>query len=187
MVIAIPSPSGPDSPHLPWETGILAYLFVFQMGSVTFWRGPPFSVDYTETPKGSQSYHKHLALMPQVTQGESKSLRTSTVLNERQPGSKVCITGSPAAISKFIPWSCLSALPVSSNQTSLLNTSQHGHEPGSAPEPQGQQPVLCSPSFIKGDTATVSTQRLKVTRSICSCKNSPSFPLKGIIKRFQEI
>lgn len=92
-VIPIPSPSAPCSPHLPWETGILGYLFMFHMSSVTFWSGPPFSVNYTKTPDSSHSYYKHLTLMLQVMQGESESLRTSTVLNKRVSRSKLCIHG----------------------------------------------------------------------------------------------
>lgn len=69
---------------------------MFQMGTVASWRVPAFFVGHTKTPDGLCSYRKHLVLILQVTQDESESLKTSVVLNERDPESKLYIIGSPA-------------------------------------------------------------------------------------------
>lgn len=182
MVVKILSFTGPASSHLPWETGILDYVFKFHMGSVSCWRAPPFSTDYRKTQDNSHSCQKHLVLMVQVTQDETESLRTSAALNRREPGATSTSWAVQLSVSKFTAWSCPSALPVSSKQSGLITASQHGYETGSAPQPQDQQPVPCSPSFKRHSRC--STWGLKVTMGSSSHKNSPSFPIRSTIKQF---
>lgn len=140
-VIVIPAPSGPDSSYLLWETGFLGDLFMFQMGRVTFWRSPAFSVDYTKKEP------RWPLLLPQVTRGdESEPWRTSPVLNKWETGHMFC-TKSCSAYYLLVQSLVLSP----HDQSNLLSASHHGRT---------NDP--CSPSFIRRDVAAMSRPESQV-------------------------